>query len=342
MHTIDVQSLRGISGLVLALLLLIPLASVAGDLEDAYRTLGFEIQKNAKTAVAEFYDGTSGNVTALSHLWRDRIEQGLRKEGVEMVARLGQAVVLEDIETNNAGVVIGNTSADVIITGRYYIHQKQPPDGMDLIELHIKAVSSKDLKLVSAVSFTKILSAGWQRMASKVWFNAYHGAMETVANDDGGYGPKLTANLNRDPACYQSGEEAIVSIEVETGTYLYILSLAADETATILYPNRIMPKNKMLTRKFEFPPLQLRKSGDLSLQLYPMNEIDTEEKFKVIASRQPLDFSFLPTPVNQPFSGAKGGDLKKMLQVLKESKEWSEALLPYVVGPGCSVGALNK
>ncbi len=308
---------------------------VADKFNEALRRLGFEIG-NRKTAVAELYDGVTGNVTALSHLWGDRIEQGLRREGVEMVARLGRAIALEDIEINSSSTIVGDTSADVIIVGRYYIHPNQPPKGQDLIELHIKAVSSAGLQLVSAVSFTKTLGSDWRRLSLKVWHNTYHGAFEALPDLSSGTGPKLKAALNRDPACYPSGGEAVITIESEPQTYIYIYSIAADNTVTILYPNRISPNNLFLGSSFEFPSSELRKSGELALHLYPLDRADTQEAFKIVASREQLDFSFLPNPENHIFSGAEGGDIKKMLQVLSKAKDISQIQLPYMVGPGCS------
>jgi hypothetical protein len=103
-----------------------------------------------------------------------------------------------------------------------------------------------------------------------------------------------------------------------------------------LYPNRIAPNNLFLGSSFEFPSSELRKSGELALHLYPLDRADTQEAFKIVASREQLDFSFLPTPENHIFSGAEGGDIKKMLQVLSKAKEISQIQLPYMVGPGCS------
>ena len=121
----------------------------------------------------------------------------------------------------------------------------------------------------------------------------------------------------------------------EQGNHLYIISLAADGTAVLLYPNRLLPDAKLVDSNFEFPPLPMRRSGQFLLQLFPLNYRDTRESIKVVVSRKPLDFSFLPQPENQLLTGAKGGDIKRMIQVLKTAKQWNEKLLTYWVGPGC-------
>ncbi len=327
---------RCISQLVLALVLLIPLVVTAEDIQGAYKKLAVIIPTNARTAIAEIYEEESSNVTALSYYWRNRLSQGLTDERVVVIARHDLGVVMEDNELHGGKEDIANTGADVAITASYIIYPKQSLEGQDEIELIVRAISSSDGKLLGSVTIRDTLKGKWQNLASKVIYNIRKNNSKSLGNDSGKSGPKLMASLNRDPACYPSGGEAVISIEAERGVYLYILLLAEDQTATILHPNRIMPEKKMETTKLEFPPLPMRKSGSLSLQLYPLGQMDTKEEFKVIASRKPLDFSFLPIPENQLFSGAQGGDLKKMMSVLNKAKESSEIDLSYWVGPGCS------
>ncbi|MCG8036140.1 MAG: DUF4384 domain-containing protein [Candidatus Thiodiazotropha taylori] len=287
--------------------------------------------------MSEIYDGDSGDVTALSHLWQDRIEEGLRKHRVRVTARLDLALVQEDQATYgdvNRPALEGS-GADVVITGRYYVYPASGAQGQDEIELHIRAVSARDGAIVGASRIRERLEGGWQQRAAKVWHNVYHNAMETITGDGMGHGPKLKAKLNLNPACYPTGTAAHVSINTERDVYLYIFSLAADRTATLLYPNRIMPEKKLNTSTLEFPPLPMRQSGRMVLALYPLGMKDTRESIKVVASRDPLDFSFLPIPENQVFSGSEGGDLKRLLSVLALAKSWTESTLSYWVGPGC-------
>ncbi len=61
----------------------------------------------------------------------------------------------------------------------------------------------------------------------------------------------------------------------------------------------------------------------------------SQEAVKVVASRQLLDFSFLPVPINRLYYGAEGGDIKKMLYVLKNARDWREVTLNYAVGVDC-------
>ena len=104
----------------------------------------------------------------------------------------------------------------------------------------------------------------------------------------------------------------------------------------MLYPNRLQQTSRLVGTNFEFPPEPLRRSGDMRLELYPMpGEHYTQEAIKVVATREPLDFSYLPVPENQIFAGAQGGSIKRMLETLNSASDWSEAVVKYGVGPAC-------
>jgi len=117
-----------------------------------------------------------------------------------------------------------------------------------------------------------------------------------------------------------------------------ILSPSYDEnnikrTVSLLYPNKYM-KNKPLSSKyFRFPPLK----GEINqLELYPLEHGKIcRESFKIIASKEKLDFSFLPFPEGIIYAGAKGGDINKMIKLLKQHTGFNEALLTYWVGREC-------
>jgi hypothetical protein len=295
------------------------------------------LKAGTRVAVAEIYDGDSGDVTNLSMLWRDRVEQGIRGQGISVVARVQDLIIVnEDNETYGENVYeeLNKAGAEVVVSGRYYIHRASGPGHADVIELQLRATRISGRQFVGSAQSKHDLLRGWQSRAAKVWHNVYSGALEAVANSEQ-RGPKLKATLNRDPACYPAGGEAVITLESEVGSHLYIINIAADQTATLLYPNRHMPDKPLATPSFEFPPLPSRQSGDMRLELYPLGNRDTRESLKVVASRNPLDFSFLPQPENEVFIGAKGGDMQAMLQLLNKAEDWSDELLEYYVGPGC-------
>ncbi len=69
---------------------------------------------------------------------------------------------------------------------------------------------------------------------------------------------------------------------------------------------------------------------------YPLKDDELcHESIKVIVSRKPIDFSFLPVPEDQVYAGASGGDMKKVLEALRAATDWNETVLSYWVGPGC-------
>lgn len=55
----------------------------------------------------------------------------------------------------------------------------------------------------------------------------------------------------------------------------------------------------------------------------------------MVVSRHPLDFSFLSVPENRVFTGAEGGTLRQVLEVLERATNWSEQTLAYLVGREC-------
>ena len=99
---------------------------------------------------------------------------------------------------------------------------------------------------------------------------------------------------------------------------------------TIDYPNRWLPEKPLNDKQFIFPPKALQK---LVLELYPMpGEKLSRESFKIISSKEPLDFSFLKVAEDRIFVGAEAAELKKVLKVLQNAKEYSEKSLSYIVG----------
>jgi hypothetical protein len=71
----------------------------------------------------------------------------------------------------------------------------------------------------------------------------------------------------------------------------------------------------------------------LSLELYPLTgEELSRESFKVIASYNRLDLSFLKVAEERIFAGAEAAELKKVLELLENAQGYSEVNLTYMVG----------
>jgi hypothetical protein len=102
----------------------------------------------------------------------------------------------------------------------------------------------------------------------------------------------------------------------------------------LFYPNTLMPDRPLVDGRVQFPPPAMREK--MALLLYPLISGEAcREAFKVIASTDALDFNFLPVPQNALYAGAKGGDLARVLAVLKAASGWSEATLAYWVSEVC-------
>jgi hypothetical protein len=81
----------------------------------------------------------------------------------------------------------------------------------------------------------------------------------------------------------------------------------------------------------------------VQLVFYPLEKGRfCREAIKVVASRRPLDFSFLPVPEDTIYSGARGGDMLRMLDVLKNARGWRDVVVPYGVGDNCGETAQRR
>jgi len=311
-----------------------PVPVSRGFLDEVGR-ISANLSPGERVAVSWVYDAKTGDITGLGDQWRDRIETGLRDSGVRVVARQEIGFLIEDAESFGKGADEGrlwaNSGADVLVSGSYTLTPK--PDGGAAIGLTIKAVRIKEGSLLASINRQDTLGKGWQMLASRVKGNVFHQKIETAVGA-GANGPKLKARLDRDPPCYRPGTQAKMTIDTEPGVHLYLLNLAADNSVTLLYPNRLLPDQPLPSGRFVFPPPSI--ADDLQLVFYPLERGKfCQESIKVVASRRPLAFSYLPVPENQVFTGARGGDMKKMLDTLQNAFGWSEVVVSYGVGESC-------
>lgn len=299
--------------------------------EEEVAKMAAAMDRDETVAVSWVYDRSTGDITALGNIWRDRLESGLRKAGITVKARKDLGFLIDDISTfdpsGSESEIWEVSGADVIIVGDYSINNSN-----GRIALRIKALR-KNTSIAGTLSWSENLPHNWPRLAARIKGNVYHKEISsiTASADDQ---PTLTASLNRTPACYPSGSKASIQISTDPGVHIYILNLAADNTVSLLYPNSRMGDQPLPTGRFLFPPRALAR--DLQLLLYPLKAgLTSQESFKIVASRKPLDFSFLPVPDNEIFSGIRGGDRKKVLDMLKRSRHWNEINLNYWIGPDC-------
>ena len=293
--------------------------------------------KEDSVAVSYFYDEENGNVTALGEMYRQQLERELLATGHCVKIRKDLNLLLLDSESFGSGFdvqALKQLQADILYTGSYRLFPCGDAGGVCAL-LNIKASSESGASVVDSFQCRVDLPAGWARLAANVRGNVYQQQVRDVVDTSLVDKPSLSASLNREPACYVAGEAAQVDVETEPGCYLYILSLAADGSVTLLYPCSMLPQRPLVSGHFIFPPLAIQKHWQL--QFYPLTtDVTSKEAIKVIASRKPIDFSWLPVPENQIYKGAKGGKLQEITRVLQQVQGWSDVVLPYYVGKDCA------
>jgi hypothetical protein len=305
-------------------------------------------QSHTTAAVTYIYEAATGNITELGNRYRDKIEQVFRQKGYEVKARRDLPVLLEDLELfgtkNDKMQLWEQASAEVLVCGSYTVIKSREPGVNDKIEVHVKAFRTADTTLVEAYTIEEELNYGWLSLAAKIHSNIHKRNFETASgtlaqSDKSRDVPKLRVSLDRDPALYLPGESAEILIESEKGAHVYIFNIAADNTVSLLYPNELMPELPLASETFVFPPKNF--SGQVSLVLSPLIAGEPcREAFKVIASGNKMDFSFLPIPVNRIYKGAKAGEIRQLNKKLDEYKDFSALTVHYWVGrkPGSGYG----
>ncbi len=307
------------------------------SLESGVLELVQNIRPTDRVGVTKVYERTSGDITELGNLLRDRIEAALSREGVRVVPRLDLWPLEEDManfgRNSSLGQVLDRAEATVVILGKYHIVKSEETPERDTIVLHLKAWRIPDPSAIGSVEVRESLEPGWVRLESRVFGNYHQSRLEGLTPGHS-RGPHLTACLNRNPACYPPAAEASMTIETGPGVHIYIMNLQADGTVIILYPNRLLPDRPLPDGRLSFPPAAM---GDkMRLELHPLKPGEPcKEAFKIIASKDALDFSFLPVPENRIYSGARAGEIERVSKVLDKADGWSDVVLGYWVSEEC-------
>lgn len=321
----------------LPMLVVFSICGCVATIDQRLDALSQGVTQGESAAVAWIYDERSGDVTVLGDRFRDRAEAALRKDGIIVKARREIGVIIDDAESfgqgRNESEIWEQAETDILVTGSYAIlHDSQ---GKPYGRVTIKSLRVSDGSLLQTLTEEVSLPKDWAHMAAQIKGNVYQEEVETLVDSATTSGPELAVSLDRNPACYLSGTPGKVMVNTEPGSYVYLLNLAADRTVTLLYPNSIMKDQPLPTGRLQFPPLALE--DDVQLVFYPLDERETiQEGIKVLASKYPFDFSFLPVPENTIYAGVQGGDIRKVAAVLKENFGWSEKVVDYWVGPDCN------
>lgn len=318
------------------LLVAVFLSACTAGIQKKTAELADLIHPGESVAVGVIYDDSCGDVSTLSNRWRDEIEAALTAHGVQVKSRKDIGFIIDDLDSFGPGVdeqrVWDSADADLLILGSYQLQpDNTPPQALltlKLLDLHTSGVRQ-------TLHTIKDLPPDWGTSAMQCSGNVFQKSVEIVAdNTSPEKKPSLAAHLSRDPACFPSGAEGKILVQTEAGVHIYLLNLAADQSVTKFYPNRLMPDQPLTSARFEFPPRALE--DEVQMQFYPLTTGQTSrESIKVIASYFPIDFSYLPVPENTIYAGARGGDIKRVLESLKQARGWSEQVLDYMVGAAC-------
>jgi len=177
---------------------------------------------------------------------------------------------------------------------------------------------------------TEIIREGWDEKDRNLYRVALKVLVEPVYPEKG-QGISLKMSLSK--SVLKEGEEAKVFYQANSDCYIYILSIAADGSVTLLLPNSVDKDNHVTQGKaYEFPsagsPIRLQ-----AMFLPGYKEKFAEERIKIIATKNeeaivPLGFQEAMVKVYDAKSTGLVSELVKRLSQL-EPAEWAEASAVY-------------
>jgi hypothetical protein len=178
----------------------------------------------------------------------------------------------------------------------------------------------------------EIIFEGWDEKDRNLYRVRIRALVEPVYPEKG-QGLALKVALSK--SALKEGEETKILYQSNNDCYVYIFSIAADGSVTLLLPNATNKDNRVLLGKgYEFPPAS--SPVRLEAQFLPgFKGTDAEERIKVIATRKeeaiiPLGFQEGMFKVYDGKSTGMISDLVKKLNQL-EPTDWTEATAVYKI-----------
>ncbi len=179
---------------------------------------------------------------------------------------------------------------------------------------------------------TEIIHEGWDEKDRNLYRISLKVLVEPVYPEKG-QGISLKISLSK--SVLKEGEEAKIFYQANSDCYIYIFSIAADGSVTLLLPNSVDKDNHVTQGKaYEFPPA----GSPVRLQamfLPGYKEKFAEERIKIIATKReepivPLGFQEGMVKVYDAKSTGMMNELVKKLSQL-EPAEWTEASAVYKI-----------
>lgn len=184
----------------------------------------------------------------------------------------------------------------------------------------------------NSIETMEVLSEGWDEKDR----NLYRLKIKALVNPvypEKGQGLSLKVALSKN--VLKEDEETKVFYQANNNCYVYIFSIAADGSVTLLLPNATNKDNRILMDKaYEFPPVN--SPVKLSAMFLPgFDGKSAEERIKVIATRKeeaivPLGFQEGMFKVYDSKSTGMVNDLVRKLNQL-EPLDWTEATVTYKI-----------
>jgi hypothetical protein len=179
---------------------------------------------------------------------------------------------------------------------------------------------------------TEVLSEGWDEKDRSIYRVKLKTLVEAIYPEKG-EGMSARLSLSRDQV--REGDDIKILYQSGADGYVYLFSVAADGSVTLLFPNTLYKDNQVLGGKaYEFPP-----AGSpirLSVAFLPgFKGAVAEEKVKLIATRKkedliPLGFQEGMFTTYDATSTGMINDLVRRLNQL-DPADWAEASAVYSI-----------
>jgi hypothetical protein len=199
--------------------------------------------------------------------------------------------------------------------------------------LVINSQLSEDLIFASvrgAINKTEVLNEGWDEKDRNIYRIKLKALVQPVHPEKG---EGISIKLSLSKADLVEGDEVRIFFQSNKDCHVYIFSVAADGSVTLLLPNSIERDNLVKSESaYEFPPIDSRVR--LRAMLLPdFSGKVAEEKIKIIATKKkeelvPLGFQEGMYKVYDAESTGMINDLVKRLNQL-DPVDWTEATAVY-------------
>jgi hypothetical protein len=177
-----------------------------------------------------------------------------------------------------------------------------------------------------------VINSGWDKQERNLYRIRIKALVEPLYPEKG---KGLSAKLNLSRTKLREGEEVKIYYETNSDCYIYLFSIAADGSVTLLFPNSQNQENKVAGGKvYEFPeaesPIRLK-----AMFLPNFRGKSAEEKIKLIATKKeenllPLGFK---EGMFQAYDANSTGMISELVKKLNqiEPTEWAEATAEYII-----------